>query len=92
MQSNDCDSSAGYCLVDASPAGKRAVKTASERRRSGIGNLVLSKQVHQSAGFDQICEAMPASQGQHPLVTIWVKISMADEVDYMPLPFEQHIL
>jgi hypothetical protein len=35
---------------------------------------------------------MPASQGQHPLVTIWVKISMADEVDYMPLPFEQQIL
>jgi hypothetical protein len=43
MQSNDCDSSAGYCLVDASPAGKRAVKTASERRRSGIGNLVLHR-------------------------------------------------
>jgi hypothetical protein len=43
MQSNDCDSSARYCLVDASSAGKRTVKTASERRRSKIGNLVLHR-------------------------------------------------
>jgi hypothetical protein len=35
---------------------------------------------------------MPASQGQHTFIAIWVKIPMADEVDHMPLPFEQQIL